>query len=58
MLLGDGNWKMGDGVQVKPNQGKPAPGSERILIEHYTCTFVPFTRFPGFSHALHLQSMS
>jgi exocyst complex component 7 len=40
MLLGDGNWKMGDGVQAKPNQGKSAPGSERILIEHYTCTFL------------------
>ncbi|KAI0250886.1 exocyst complex component exo70 subunit [Lactifluus subvellereus] len=36
MLLGDGNWKMGDGVQAKPNQGKSAPGSERVLIEHYT----------------------
>ncbi|KAI0302840.1 exocyst complex component exo70 subunit [Multifurca ochricompacta] len=36
MLLGDGNWKMGDGVQVKPNQGKPAPGSESLLIDHYT----------------------
>jgi exocyst complex protein 7 len=38
MLLGDGNWRMGDGIQAKPNQGKPAPGSERILIEHYACT--------------------
>ncbi|KAF8256889.1 Cullin repeat-like-containing domain protein [Lactarius quietus] len=35
MLLGDGNWKMGDGVQAKPKQGKPAPGSENRLIEHY-----------------------
>ncbi|KAN0136078.1 Cullin repeat-like-containing domain protein [Lactarius tabidus] len=35
MLLGDGNWRMGDGVQAKPNQGKPAPGSESRLIEHY-----------------------
>ena len=40
MLLGDGNWKMGDGVQAKPNQGKSAPGSESVLIEHYTCTFL------------------
>jgi hypothetical protein len=38
MVLGDGNWRMGDGVQPKPNQGKPAPGSESRLIEHYTCT--------------------
>ncbi len=39
MILGDGNWKMGDGIQAKPNQGKPAPGSERVLLEHYTCTW-------------------
>ncbi|KAH9984578.1 Cullin repeat-like-containing domain protein [Russula vinacea] len=26
MLLGDGNWRMGDGIQAKPNKGKPAPG--------------------------------
>jgi exocyst complex protein 7 len=37
MLLGDGNWKMGDGVLAKPNKGKPAPGSESVLIAHYTC---------------------
>ncbi|KAF8491339.1 exocyst complex component exo70 subunit [Russula emetica] len=35
MLLGDGNWKMGDGVQAKPNKGKAAPGSESVLIAHY-----------------------
>jgi hypothetical protein len=43
MLLGDGNWRMGDGVQAKPNQGKPAPGSESRLIEHYACTHPPFS---------------
>ena len=37
MLLGDGNWRMGDGIQAKPNKGKPAPGSETVLIAHYTC---------------------
>jgi len=37
MLLGDGNWKMGDGIQAKPNKGRPAPGSESVLIGHYTC---------------------
>ena len=41
MLLGDGNWKMGDGIQAKPNKGKPAPGSESLLIAHYTCTSLP-----------------
>jgi exocyst complex protein 7 len=43
MLLGDGNWKMGDGVQAKPNKGKPAPGSESVLIAHYACKFFPST---------------
>lgn len=38
MLLGDGNWRMGDGIQAKPNKGKPAPGSESVLIAHYTRT--------------------
>ena len=42
MLLGDGNWRMGDGVQAKPNQGKPAPGSESRLIEHYACMHAYF----------------
>lgn len=44
MLLGDGNWKMGDGVQAKPNKGKPAPGSESVLIAHYACelNYSPF----------------
>ena len=37
MTLGDGNWKMGDGAQAKPNKGKPAPGSESLLIAHYAC---------------------
>ncbi|KAH9954763.1 Cullin repeat-like-containing domain protein [Russula dissimulans] len=51
MLLGDGNWKMGDGIQVKANKGKPAPGSESILIEHYTCaSFASQSKPSDFSH--------
>lgn len=42
MTLGDGNWKMGDGVQAKPNKGKPAPGSESLLIAHYACKLYHF----------------
>ncbi|KAI0052026.1 exocyst complex component exo70 subunit [Auriscalpium vulgare] len=34
VALGDGNWKMGDGVRVA-NQPKLGPGSEHILLEHY-----------------------
>ena len=44
MLPDDGNWKMGDGVQAKPNQGKFTLGSERVHIEHYTCTFLSSSR--------------
>jgi len=47
MLLGDGNWKMGDGLQAKPNKGKPAPGSESILLEHYTCASFPSRSKPS-----------
>ena len=38
MLLGDGNWRMGDGIKEKTNQGKPATGCEGSLIEHFVCT--------------------
>jgi hypothetical protein len=58
MLLGDGNWRMGEGIQAKANQGKPAPGSESILIEHYTCTCVLFSRLPGPSHTFEPQMTS
>ncbi|KAI0310292.1 Cullin repeat-like-containing domain protein [Amylostereum chailletii] len=32
--LGDGNWKMGDGVRVA-NPSKLGVGSEQVLLEHY-----------------------
>ena len=32
--LGDGNWKMGEGVQVGKG-GKSGETDERTLIEHY-----------------------
>ena len=35
--LGDGNWKMGDGVRVA-NTSKLGVGSEHVLLEHYVCT--------------------
>ena len=36
LTLGDGNWKMGDGVQV--NKGpKLGEGDETVIIEHYFC---------------------
>jgi hypothetical protein len=48
MLLGDGNWRMGDGIQAKPNKGKPTPGSESVLIAHYTCASISPRRRSGF----------
>ena len=38
--LGDGNWRMGDGVRVAGAQ-KLGVGSEQILLEHYICTRMP-----------------
>ena len=35
-MLGDGNWKMGEGVQVG-KAAKAAEVDERIILEHYTC---------------------
>lgn len=39
MTLGDGNWKMGEGVQVGKGQ-KLSEGDESIVLEHYLCTFI------------------
>jgi exocyst complex component 7 len=36
MTLGDGNWKMGEGVQVG-KAGKTADVDEHTILEHYTC---------------------
>ncbi|KAF8588183.1 hypothetical protein K439DRAFT_1336032 [Ramaria rubella] len=33
--LGDGNWKMGEGVGKVGKMGGPADGNERVLLEHY-----------------------
>lgn len=35
LTLGDGNWKMGEGVKVgnKPNTDL----NEQTILEHYTC---------------------
>jgi exocyst complex component 7 len=37
LTLGDGNWKMGEGVQV--GRGKLGEGDEKLIIEHYICKF-------------------
>lgn len=38
VALGDGNWKMGEGMRAAANKGpKLGEGSEHILIEHYIC---------------------
>ena len=35
--LGDGNWKMGEGVGKGGKVGGPLDGNERVLLEHYVC---------------------
>ena len=54
--LGDGNWKMGDGVRVA-NSSKLGVGSEQILLEHYICRFLPSFFFNGADHWV-FQTMS
>lgn len=36
LTLGDGNWKMGEGVQVGKGT-KPTEVNERTILEHYLC---------------------
>ena len=35
--LGDGNWKMGEGVGKGGKVSSSADGHERVLLEHYIC---------------------
>ena len=37
MTLGDGNWRMGEGVQLGQKAPKIADIDERTILEHYTC---------------------
>jgi exocyst complex protein 7 len=46
MTLGDGNWKMGEGVQVGKT-AKSGDNDERVILEHFVCSsffFVLHTR--------------
>lgn len=36
LILGDGNWKMGEGVPLKVKQ-KLGAGDERTILEHFVC---------------------
>lgn len=45
LTLGDGNWKMGEGVQVGNEGAKTDVGDEQTVIEHYTCHFFMFLIF-------------
>ncbi len=36
LTLGDGNWKMGEGVQVG-KASKLGEGDEHVILEHYVC---------------------
>lgn len=48
IALGDGNWKMGEGVMAGMKGGaagqqtKLGEGDEGVVIEHYTCASYPF----------------
>jgi exocyst complex protein 7 len=37
MTLGDGNWKMGEGVQVGKT-AKSGDSDETVILEHFVCT--------------------
>jgi exocyst complex protein 7 len=37
LMLGDGNWKMGEGLQVAKGP-KLGDGDEAVVLEHYLCT--------------------
>ena len=39
VTLGDGNWKMGDGLKV--TGGKSGEGDEQVLLQHYICRWQP-----------------
>jgi exocyst complex protein 7 len=46
LQLGDGNWKMGEGVTVGKNS-KLGDGDEQLILEHFICaSHSPFS----FSH--------
>lgn len=36
LMLGDGNWKMGEGAAVSKGP-KLGEGSESVIVEHYLC---------------------
>lgn len=36
LTLGDGNWKMGEGVQLSKGP-KLGEGDEQIVLDHYLC---------------------
>jgi exocyst complex protein 7 len=40
VTLGDGNWKMGEGVQVG-KASKLGEGDEDIILQHYMCEYWP-----------------
>lgn len=45
LTLGDGNWKMGEGVQVGKGP-KTSEADEQTIIEHYMCKSFPSLDMP------------
>lgn len=40
LVLGDGNWKMGEGLQLSKGP-KLMEGQENVILEHYVCKSDP-----------------
>lgn len=40
LKLGDGNWKMGEGITV-PKTARLGEGDEDLILEHFLCQFLP-----------------
>jgi exocyst complex protein 7 len=54
LTLGDGNWKMGEGIQPG-KASKLGEGDEGLVIEHYMCKFIATRSLAKRSWLYHLQ---
>ena len=52
MTLGDGNWKMGEGVQVGKT-AKLGDSDETVIIEHFARSYLSFQSLSLYSNYFH-----
>lgn len=45
LKLGDGNWKMGEGITV-PKTARLGEGDEDLILENFICRFTPLILIP------------